>query len=177
MEDYDTAIKQYKKFLAERDPQRDTFPKGAFYINMAVCHFKSGKIAGGTENLQIAIKNKNTFPTPPAGIMAGFQAFCEASIAKKDEATMLDFLKKHRADVTFLPWESQPYSPVFMSLAATAMNAGLVNLAFELYALVPAPSKPKTACALPSGYWATTDVPFLTEHYLQQARVRKAARE
>jgi tetratricopeptide (TPR) repeat protein len=137
MENYDEAIKQYKKFLAERDPERDNFPKGAFYINMAVCHFKVGKLAGGTENLQIAIKNKATFPTPPAGIMAGFQAFCEASIAKKDEAAMLDFLKKHRADVTFLPWEAQPYSPVFMSLAATAMGANLTQVAFELYALVP----------------------------------------
>ncbi|MGJ8726045.1 MAG: tetratricopeptide repeat protein [Roseibacillus sp.] len=137
MESYDEAIKQYKKFLAERDPERDTFPKGAFYINMAVCHFKSGKIAGGTENLQIAIKNKNTFPTPPAGIMAGFQAFCEASIAKKDEGAMLDFLKKHRSDITFLPWESQPYSPVFMTLAANAMNANLTQIAFELYSLVP----------------------------------------
>ena len=136
-EDYEVAIKQYKKFLAERDPERDKFPKGAFYINMAVCHFKSGKLAGGTENLQIAIKNKDTFPTPPAGIMAGFQAFCETSIAKKDEAAMLDFLKKHRADVTFLPWEAQPYSPVFMTLAASAMGANLKQVAFELYALVP----------------------------------------
>lgn len=136
-EDYDTAIKQYKKFLAEHDRTRDTFPKGAFYINMAVCHFKSGKIAGGTENLQIAIKNKNTFPTPPAGIMAGFQAFCEASIAKKDEAAMLDFLKKHRSDITFLPWESQPYSPVFMNLAGKAMKTDLKRVAFELYGLVP----------------------------------------
>lgn len=137
VEQYDIAIKQYQKFLTERDPERDQFPKGAFYINMAVCQFKSGKLAGGTENLQIAIKNKNTFPTPPAGIMAGFQAFCEASIAKKDESTMLDFLKKYRADVTFLPWESQPYSPVFMTLAANAMGNDLKRLAFELYALVP----------------------------------------
>ena len=136
-QNYDEAIKLYKKFLAERDPQRDTFPKGAFYINMAICHFKSGKIAGGSENLQIAIKNKNSFPTPPAGIMAGFQAFCEASITKKDEGAILDFLKKHRSDVTFLPWESQPYSPVFMSLAAKAMKVDLPRVAFELYALVP----------------------------------------
>ena len=134
---YDLAIKQYTRFLKERDPERDNFPKGAFYVNMAVCNFKSGKVASGAENLQIAIKNKNTFPTPPAAIMAGFQAFSEASINKKDEATMLDFLKKHRADVTFLPWEAQPYSPVFMTLAAKAMNNNLKQLAFELYALVP----------------------------------------
>lgn len=137
MEQWGLAIKQYKKFLAERDPEKDNFPKGAFYINMAVCHFKSDKIASGTENLQIAIKNKETFPTPPAGIMAGFQAFCEAAIAKKDEASMLDFLKKHRADVTFQPWEAQPYSPVFMTLAAEAMQSQLKRIAFELYALVP----------------------------------------
>lgn len=137
MKKYDEAIKHYKKFLAERDPKRDSFPAGAFYINLAVCHFKTGKLAGGTENLQIAIKNKETFPTPPAGIMAGFQAFCEASIQKKDEAAMLDFLKKHRADIVFLPWEAQPYSPVFMNLAANSMNANMKRVAFELYGLVP----------------------------------------
>lgn len=137
MEEYDVAIKQYKKFIAERDPERDNFEKGAFYINMAVCHFKTEKLAGGVENLQIAIKNKNTFPTPPSGIMAGFQAFCEAAIAKKDEATLLDFLKKHRADVVFLPWEAQPYSPVFMTLAAQALQAEMKRVGFELYALVP----------------------------------------
>lgn len=137
MEAYDEAIKQYKKFLAERDPDKDTFSKGAFYINMSVCHFKTQKLAGGTENLQIAIKNKSTFPTPPAGIMAGFQAFCEAAIAKKDEKVLLSFLEKHRADVKFLPWEAQPYSPNFMKLAADAMGAEMMQVGFELYALVP----------------------------------------
>ena len=137
LEKWNEAITQYKKFLAERDPEKDAFPRGAFYINMSICHFKAGKIAGGTENLQIAIKNKEVFPTPPAGIMAGFQAFCETAIGKKDENSMLDFLKKYRADVTFLPWEAQPYSPVFMQLAAQAMESDLKRIAFELYALVP----------------------------------------
>ncbi len=137
LEDYQTAIDQFKKFLDERDPQTDDFPKGAFYTNMALCHFKVGKLAGGNENLQIAIKNKDSFPTPPAAIMAGFQALCEAAIEKGDEAIMLDFLKKHRADITFLPWQAQPYSPVFMSLAAKALGAELKRTAFELYSLVP----------------------------------------
>lgn len=138
-EDWETAITQYKKFLAERNPdnKNDNFEKGAFYINMAICHFKAGKIAGGTENLQIAIKNKNIFPTPPAAIMAGFQAFAETAIAKKDEEAMLDFLKKNRADVTFQPWEAAPFSPIFMQLAAAAMGEELKQIAFELYALVP----------------------------------------
>ena len=137
IEDYSGAIKQYKKFLAERDPERDSFSKGAFYVNMAVCHFKTQKLAGGAENLQIAIKNKNIFPTPPAGIMAGFQAFCEAAIAKKDEKALLDFLDKYRADVIFLPCEAQPYSPFLMKSAADAMGAEMKRVGFELYALVP----------------------------------------
>ena len=145
MEAYDEAIKYYKKFLAERDPEKDNFSRGAFYINMAVCHFKTGKLAGGTENLQIAIKNKEKFPTPPAGIMAGFTAFVDAAIAKKDEKVLLDFLTKHRADVMFLPWEAQPYSPNFMKLAAEAMGAEMNRLGFELYALVPSSVEARTA--------------------------------
>ncbi|MBK1832568.1 tetratricopeptide repeat protein [Roseibacillus ishigakijimensis] len=136
-EDYETAIKQFKKFLAERDPQRDNFPKGAFYVNLAICHFKSGKMAGGLENLKIAVQNKNTFPTPPAGIMAGFQAFCEAAIEAKEESTLLEFMDSHRADILFQPWEAQPYSPIFMKLAADALQAEMPRVSFELYALVP----------------------------------------
>lgn len=135
--DWDEAIGRYKQFLAKRDPERDNFEKGAFYINMAICHFKAGKIAGGTENLEIAIKNKNIFPTPSAGIMAAFQAFVETAIAKKDQNAFLDFLKKHRADVVFQPWESAPFSPIFMQLAASALGEDLTKIAFELYALVP----------------------------------------
>ena len=136
IQQWEVAIDKYKKFLAERGPN-DSFPLGAFYINLSVCNFKAGKIASGVENLQIAIKNKQKFPTPPAGIIAGFQAFCEAAIEKKDEASMLDFLKQNRHHVTFQPWESQPYSPVFMTLAAKAMQAELKHIAFELYSLVP----------------------------------------
>ena len=134
---YAEAIKQYKKFLTERDPKKDRFPRGSFYTNLAICHFKVDKISGGVENFQIAIKGKDTFPTPPAGIMAGFQSFCEAAIKKKDEKALLDFFKENRDDIVFLPWEAQPYSPNFMKLAADAMNAEMTQVGFELYALVP----------------------------------------
>ena len=136
-EQWAEAIKQYKKFLAERDPKKDGFARGTFYINMAICHFKTQKMAGGIENLRIAIKGKATFPTPPAGIMAAFHAFGEAAIAKKDQKTMLSFLETNRDDIVFLPWEAQPYSPIFMKLAAQAMEAELTQIGFELYALVP----------------------------------------
>ncbi|MDP0491228.1 MAG: tetratricopeptide repeat protein [Verrucomicrobiota bacterium JB023] len=136
-EQWETAITQFKKFLAERDPDRDKFPRGAFYVNMAICHFKSGKLAGGVENLEIAIKNKNTFPTPPQGIMAGFQAFCETVIAGNKEQAFIDFVNKNRADITLDPWMAQPYSPVFMKFAADALAAEMPRASFELYALVP----------------------------------------
>jgi tetratricopeptide (TPR) repeat protein len=136
-EDWKTAVDKYEQFLKERDPARDDFPKGAFNINMAVCNFKTGQIPEGLNFFKTAIKNKNRFPTPPSGIMAGFQVFAEAVIAKKDEEALLDFLQEHRDDVVFQPWEAAPFSPIFMSLAANALQAGLRSVAFELYALVP----------------------------------------
>ena len=69
-EEYEEAIRMYKKFIDERDPTRDKYERGAFYINMAICHFKLFKIPQGIENLETAIKNKETFPTPDEGIMA-----------------------------------------------------------------------------------------------------------
>ncbi|MEM9079541.1 MAG: tetratricopeptide repeat protein [Verrucomicrobiota bacterium] len=136
---WDVAIQQYKKFLAERDPERrtDNFEKGAFYINLAICHFSSDKIAGGLENLEIAIRNKDVFPTPAAGIMAGFQSLCETVIRLNKEQALIDFLKKNRAEVKLEPWEAQPFSPIFMKLAANALKANMGRAAFELYAMVP----------------------------------------
>ena len=136
-EDYAQAIRLYKKFLKERDPTRDNFPKGAFFINMSICYFKTGKIPSGIENLEIAIKNKTTFPTPDAGIVAGFQALVGAVIEKGDEQALLDFVKKNRADIIVEPFEMAPYSPLFMKLAADAIEAGMVRAATTLYQMVP----------------------------------------
>jgi len=136
-EDYALAIRMYKKFLAERDKDRDTFPKGAFFINISRCYFKLGKIPEGIENLEIAIKNKTTFPTPDAGIVAGFQALVAAVIEKNDEQALIDFVGKNRADIMVEPFEMAVYVPLFMKLAADAVEAGMIRASVTLYQMVP----------------------------------------
>ena len=137
-EDWQQAIRMYKKFLEERDKSRDKFPRGAFYINMAICHFKLAKIPEGIENLEIAIKNKEVFPTPDAGIVAGFQALVSAVIEKREEQALLDFIDKNRAEIIIEPFEMTPYSKLFMKLAADAVNAQMERAAMALYQMVPA---------------------------------------
>jgi tetratricopeptide (TPR) repeat protein len=134
---WETAIRQYKKFLQERDPKRDTYQRGAFYINMSMAHFKLFQIPGGMENLETAIANKENFPTPDEGIMVGFQAMVEAVIEKKNEQAFLDFLNKSRADIKLEPFQMHQFAPVFMKLAADALSNEMDRSAFELYSLVP----------------------------------------
>ncbi len=137
-EDYKQAIRLYNKFIKERDKDRDKFPKGAFFINMSICYFKTADIPKGIENLEIAIKNKLTFPTPDAGIVAGFQGLVGAVIEKRDEQALIDFVKKNRADIIVEPFEMAPYSSLFMKLAADAIEVGMVKAATTLYQMVPA---------------------------------------
>jgi tetratricopeptide (TPR) repeat protein len=138
-EDYQLAIRMYRKFLDERDKKagQDPYEKGAFYVNMAVCYFKLFKIPEGIENLETAIKNKEVFPTPDQGIMAGFQSLVQACIEKTNEQALMDFLDKNRADITLEPFQMCSFGPIFMRLAADALSADMDRTAFELYALVP----------------------------------------
>jgi tetratricopeptide (TPR) repeat protein len=136
-QEWETAIRQYKKFLQERDPKRDDYQRGAFYINMSMAHFKLTQIPAGIENLETAITNKEKFPTPDAGIMVGFQALVEAVIEKTNEQALIDFLNKNRSDIKLEPFQMHQFAPVFMKLAADALAAEMDRSAFELYALVP----------------------------------------
>ncbi len=137
-EDWALAIRQFKKFLEERDKVIDTFAQGTFYINMSIAHYKLGKIPEGNENLEIAIKNKESFPTPDAGIVAGFQALVEAVIEKENEQALLDFVAKNRADISLEPFESTEFSKLYMKLAADAIAADMPRAAMTLYQLIPA---------------------------------------
>lgn len=135
--DWELALTQFKKFLKEHDKTRDRFSQGAFYVNMAICHFELGHIPEGNENLEIAIKNKQRFPTPDSGIFAGFQSLVTATILKENEQALLDFIAKNRADIIIGPYAMQPYSRVMMKLAGEAVGAGMDRAAMVLYQLVP----------------------------------------
>ncbi|MFK7850620.1 MAG: tetratricopeptide repeat protein [Akkermansiaceae bacterium] len=135
--EYELAIKQWKKFLQERDKTRDKYPQGAFHVNMAICLYNLGKLPEGNEHLEIAIKNKLTFPTPNAAIISGFQTLVDASIGAKDEQALLDFVKKNRGALIVSPFEMQRFSKVFMKLAGDAIGAKMPKTAMTLYQFVP----------------------------------------
>ena len=135
--DWDLAVSRFAKFTDERDKNRDKFPQGAFHINCAVCQYKLGNLPAGNENLEIAIRNKENFPSPESGIVAGFQALVEAAIAKKDEQAMLDFIGKNRGELIIDPVEMANYSGVFLKLAGDALAAGMQRAAIAVYQFVP----------------------------------------
>ncbi len=134
---WELAISQFRKFLEERDKVLDTYPAGAFYINVAVCNYKLGRIAPGNLNLEIAITNKRNFPTPDSGIVAGFEALVGTAIATKNEQALLDFIQKNRGEITFEPCEMSVFSSVYMKLGADAFAAEMPASALAIYQLVP----------------------------------------
>ena len=135
---WELAVSRFAKFTDERDKLRDTFPQGAFYINMAVCQYRLGRLPAGNENLEIAIRNQQNFPTPESGIIAGFQALVEAAIAVRDEQALLDFIGKNRGGLILVPAEMRNYSGVFLKLAGDALAAGMQRAAIAVYQFVPA---------------------------------------
>lgn len=138
LEKYEEAIRLYKQFVAERSKERgkDSYSQGAYYINLAICNYKLAKIPEGTENLEIAIKNRETFPTPDAGIAAAFQAFVGACIAKKNEQAMLDFIAKNRSEITIEPFEMAELNSLFLKSAHDAYQAQMLRAAIALYQMV-----------------------------------------
>ncbi len=136
-EQYELAITQWKKFLQERDKAKDKYPQGSFHVNMAIAHYRLGKISEGSEHLETAIQNKNTFPTPDEAIVAGFQALVSAAITKTDQRALLDFIAKNRGGLIVAPYAMQRYSKIFMKLAADALGADMTEAALSLYQFVP----------------------------------------
>ncbi|MEP2776974.1 MAG: tetratricopeptide repeat protein [Luteolibacter sp.] len=134
---YQLAIDQWKKFIKERDKDRDDYPRGTFHVNMAIAHYKLGKIPEGTEHLEIAINNRNTFPTADTAIISGFQTLVSLVIKEKKGQVLEDFLAKNRGAIIAPPFSMQHYSKLFMKLAGDAIAADMSQTAFSLYQLVP----------------------------------------
>lgn len=137
-EDWNAAIRLFKKFIEERDPERDSYNPGSFYINMAICYFKLNKIPDGIKNFETALKNKVKFKTPEAGIVAAFQAMVDAVIEKRDEKSLIAFVATNRSDIVIEAYDMQPYASLFLSLAGKAYHADMERVAFLLYQLIPA---------------------------------------
>ncbi len=136
-EDWRLAAGQFRKFLSERDKMDDPFPHGVFYLNLAVCHYRLGDIPEGSENLEIAIYNRDSFPTPGAGIIAAFEALVSAAIANHKEPALTDFIDRNRGALVVEPCVMHRYASVFMKLAGDAVAAGMTSAALAIYQFVP----------------------------------------
>jgi len=137
-EDWALAIRQFKKYLEEKEKSED-YPRGAYQINMAICHYRLGKIPEGNTYLETAIKNKYdvAYNVPEAGIVAGFQALVAAVIDKENEQALLDFIAKNRPDITLEPFEMTDFTKLYMKLAADAIAVDMERAAMQLYQLIP----------------------------------------
>ena len=134
---WETAVNQFRKFLEERDKVTDTYPAGALYVNMAICSYKLGRIPAGNLSLEIAISNREQFPTPDTGIVAGFEALTGAAIITRNEQALLDFIGKNRGGITFEPYEMGTFSSIYMKLGADVFAADMPAAALAIYQLVP----------------------------------------
>ncbi|WP_341407089.1 tetratricopeptide repeat protein [Luteolibacter soli] len=135
---YEEAIRLFNKFMEERDKTRDDeFNPGSHYLNLAICHFRLGDLAEGLESLETVLQNKPRFRAPDSGIIAAFQAFVEASIAKRDEKPLLSFLERYRSGIILEPFEMEPYGGLFLKLASDAMAADMDGAALVLCQVVP----------------------------------------
>lgn len=136
-EKYEEALNLFKKFLTERDKNLDKFPKGPLHIAMAISNYGLGRIPEGNEHFEIAIRNRYSFPTSETAIMSAFQHFVDAAISADNEQALLDFIDKHRSEITGPPWQMHRYSKVFLKLAGEAISAKMDRAALALYQLVP----------------------------------------
>lgn len=134
---YQLAIDQWNKFLKERDKDRDKYQRGTFHVNMAIAHYELAKIPEGNEHLEIAINNRNTFPTSDTAIVSGFQTLVGAALKARDAKALDDFLTKNKGAIIAPPFIMQRYSKLFMKLAGDAIAAEMNATAFSLYQLVP----------------------------------------
>lgn len=142
---WDLAVSRFQKFLSERDRTRDKFQQGAFHVTLGICHYRLGHIPEGNEQLEIAIRNRQTFPTSPDQIVAGIQALVAASIAGRNEAALLDFLSNNQASLSLDPQHALVYSTVFLKLASDAETSGMPRAALALYQNVVDPAAASVA--------------------------------
>jgi tetratricopeptide (TPR) repeat protein len=136
-EQWEFAKSRFSKFVDERDKTDDVFPKGAFYVNLAICEYRLGNMTGGNENLEIAIHNKVDFPTPDSGIVAAFQTFVRTALEKKNEQALMDFIGKNRGELVMDQDGVSPYASIYLKLAGDVLASGMERAAILIYQLVP----------------------------------------
>lgn len=136
-QDFKLAIGMFQRFLKEHDKNRDKFSLGSFHVSLAICSYRLGDIPAGNTQLEIAIKNKERFPTTDQAILSAFQALLSGAILKRDEQALLDFIQKFRGELICEPYAMQRFSKVYMKLAGEAVAADMQRAAMALYQFVP----------------------------------------
>lgn len=137
---WDLAISRFQKFLEERDKVHDVFNQGVFHVTLGVCHYRLGRIPEGNEQLEIAIRNRQAFPTSADQIIAGIHALVVAAIEGKNEAALLDFISNNQAFLVLETEAALACAPVFLKLASDASAAGMYRACLALYEQVPDPA-------------------------------------
>lgn len=137
---WDLAISRFQKFLVERDRTLDKYQQGVFHVTLGICHYRLGHLPEGNEQLEIAIRNRETFPTSADQIVAGVQALVAASITAKNEAALLDFLSNNQSALSLEPHRGLAYAAVYLKLASDAEAAAMPRAALALYQHVVDPA-------------------------------------
>ena len=141
LKDYKEALRLYTKFENERDPNRDKkLPTlGGYNINLAICNFLQvgPDIEEGINKFEQALVNKTKWGTSDSAIVAAFLALSQAVIKENKESAMVDFLNKNRGYLTLEPYQMYEFSPLFLKLAANALDADMYIAARNLYSMIP----------------------------------------
>jgi len=141
LKDYDEALRLYHKFEAERDNTKDKkLPSlGGFNINLAICNFLKTEpdLGEGIGKFESALINKQKWETSDSAVVAAFLALSQAVVKQGQEGAMVDFLNKNRADLTLEPYQMYEFSPLFLKLAANALEANMYIAARNLYSMIP----------------------------------------
>jgi tetratricopeptide (TPR) repeat protein len=141
LKDYDEALRLYHKFEAERDNTKDKkLPSlGGFNINLAICNFLKTEpdLGEGIGKFESALINKKKWETSDSAVVAAFLALSQAVVKQGQEGAMVDFLNKNRADLTLEPYQMYEFSPLFLKLAANALEANMYIAARNLYSMIP----------------------------------------
>lgn len=91
---YELALQLF--YTLQRQQLKDTtLSLSAWHLNVAHCHFMLNHSSEGLENFEIALINYDAFATPPAGLAAGLRDLAAMCLRLKNEALLIDFLRKH----------------------------------------------------------------------------------
>ncbi|MGJ8676771.1 MAG: tetratricopeptide repeat protein [Akkermansiaceae bacterium] len=140
LENYDEAAKLYGQFLAERGARDQFYPTpGGFYVSIANANFKlsTPNLEDGMKYLEKAISDQGNMETSESFFKRGFLAMSDAVIETENEKVMLDFLERNRSSIILSPYRMYERTPLFLKLAADAINAEMYTAALKLYSFVP----------------------------------------